>query len=128
MPFGFSLVEGFLLALGTAVFLVGGRFLIALARRDGDASEALQRTGRWSMAVIFGAGAAGSVGLIQLGDILGSATGFIATHPFAVSNGLITGLGAGVSAGLLSPSPEQFVGLAMVLVGLVLVTYEVADE
>ena len=122
-----DLVEGLLLVLGVAVVLTGTRFLLALARGE-DPRESFMITGRWSLSLLAAAGAAGSMGLIQLGDIVGMATTFISTHPFAVSNGIVAGLGAAVSGGLLSVSPAQFMGIAIAVVGLVMLLYEVEEE
>jgi len=121
-----DLFGGVLLALGVAVVLIGLRFLVALARGE-EAREALDITGRWTFGLIGGALAVGTMGLVQLGDVVGMLTVFIGQHPFAVSNGLITGLGAGLAAGLVDLSAEQFVGLAIAIVGVVMLVYEVGE-
>lgn len=120
-------LDGLLLALGLAVVLVGLRFLIALARGE-EAREALDITGRWAFGLLGGAFAIGAMGLVEFGDIVGMLTMFISTHPFAVSNGVVTALGAFVAGGWLELSAEQFVGVAIALVGVVMLVYEVGDD
>lgn len=120
------LVQGLLLALGLAVVLIGLRFLIALARGE-EAREALDITGRWTVGLLGGAFAVGGMGLVELGDIVGMLTVFVGSHPFAVSNGLITGLGAGLAAGVLELGPQQFVGVAIAIIGVTLLVYEVSS-
>ena len=122
MPF--SLVNGLLVALAAVLALVVGRFLVALAR-DEEPRDALEITGRWSAGIAGAAGAAGAMGLVQFADIVAAATGFIGTHPFAVSNGAVTALGAFVAGGWLDLSSGEFVGVAIALVGAVMLLYEV---
>jgi len=119
-------IDGLLLALGAFVILVALRFLVALARGE-DASMALSMTGRWTAGLVGGAFAVGGMGLVELADVVGMLTAFISTHPFAVSNGLVTGLGAFVAGGFLDLSTGQFVGVAIALVGITMLVYEVAD-
>lgn len=124
MPF--SLVNGALVALAAVLALVGGRFLIALAR-DEEPREAIEITGRWSAGLVGAAGAAGAMGLVQFADIVAAGSQFVATHPFAVSNGVVTALGAFVAGGWLELSSGEFVGVAIALVGAVMLLYEVAE-
>jgi cobalamin biosynthesis protein CbiD len=119
-------VDGLLLALGALVLIVGLRYLLALARGEG-LREAAMMTGRWTWALIGGIFAVGAMGLVQFGDLVGMAVEFIATSPFGVSNALLTGLGAFVAGGWLELSASQFVGVAIALVGLVMLAYEVSD-
>jgi len=127
MPLGLDLVGGLALLVATALVLVVGRTLVAIARGE-DPREAVEITGRWSASILGAAGAAGAMGLVELADVLGMVVAFIGSHPLAVSNGLVTGLGAAVSGGIFSPTPEQFVGIALMLVGLTMVVYNVGDD
>lgn len=125
MPSGW-LVDGLLMALAASLALVTVRFLVALSR-DEEPREALEITGRWSAGLVGAAGAAGAMGLVQFADIVAAGSQFVATHPFAVSNGVVTALGAFVAGGWLSLSSTQFVGVAVALVGAVMLMYEVGE-
>lgn len=122
------LVQGALLALGALVVLIVGRFLVAWADDDTDAREALDITGRWTAGVAGAAFAAGALGLVQFGDIVAMGAEFIGGHPYAVSNGITALLGWLALDGVLNVSGEQFAGLALAVVGIVLLLYEVEDD
>jgi hypothetical protein len=122
----FSLVEGVLMAVAAVVLLVGVRFLVALANGE-PADDALSITSRWTAGIAGAAFSAGALGLVQLGDAVGMATMFIGSHPFAVSNGLVAGLGAFALGGVLELSPTQYLGVSVALIGAVMLLYEVAD-
>jgi hypothetical protein len=121
-----SLVEGAMMAAGAAAVLVVVRYLIAYAREE-DAGEALSITSRWGAGLIGAAFSLGATGLVELGDAVGMLTMFVGSHPFAVSNGLVAGLGAAASEGLVSLSGPQFLGVAIALVGITMLIYEVGD-
>lgn len=115
---GFAGILGFVLLV---------RFLIGLARTDGNAALAWDRTNRWAAGVAAGIGSAGAVGLIEFGDTIGMLVGYIASHPFIVSNVGIAGLGAGALSGAITISMEQYLGLALMIVGVVFMLVE-AEE
>jgi hypothetical protein len=126
------LVNGLLLALAAFVLIVGLRFVVAYINAPDDRSIsplslAIDTTSRWTWGLIGGAFAVGGLGLVQLADIIGMVTMFVGSHPYFVSNGLVTGLGAGVAAGLVDLSAGQFVGIAVALLGLTMLVYEVTD-
>lgn len=107
--------------------IVGLRFAIALANASGDEgalSTAFARTGRWSLMLASGIGSAAAVGLIQFGDLVGGAFAFLVGHPYFASNFGILGIGAGALSGLVSLSPQQFVGIGIMIVGIVMVSVE----
>lgn len=124
MPF--SLVEGVLMAVAAVAVLVGVRFLIALAD-DKEVGYAARVTGRWSAGIVGAAAAAGATGLVQLGDAVGMITMLIGSHPLALSNGLVAGLGAFALGGFVELSPTQYIGASIALIGAVMLLYEVAD-
>jgi hypothetical protein len=126
VPFGFSLLEGLLMAVAAVALLVGGRFLVAIAN-DEEPREAISITSRWTLGLIGAAGAAGGMGLVQFADIVGMVTMFIGSHPFAVSNGLVAAVGAATIGGFLSLSPEGYLGVSVALIGAVMLLYEVVD-
>ena len=122
----FSVAEGLLLAVAALLVTVSVRFLVALARGE-PADDALSITGRWTAGIAGAAFAAGGVGLVQLADAVGMLTMFVGSHPLAVSNGLVAGLGAFVAGGFLELSAPQYLGLSVALVGATMLLYEVAD-
>ncbi|MBO4248374.1 hypothetical protein IL252_11170 [Halomicrobium sp. IBSBa] len=127
MPFGsLDLLAGAGALFGVLALVFVGRYAVAYARSD-DFEVAWDRTTQWTMAVAMGLGAAVSTGLIQLGDLLAAGFEFVVGHPFAVSNLGITGLGAGALSGVVSLSSSQFVGLAVMIVGAILLFVEVDD-
>lgn len=116
-----DVVAGLLLAMVVGGLILGARFYIAYRRADDNIGEAAARTGRWTFAIVGGAFAAGATGLVQLGDILSQVFGFIVAHPFFVSNFGTIGLGAlGISGSIIITS-DQYIGLAIVVVGIVFV-------
>lgn len=117
-------VNGLLIAVGALVVygIVRGVYYY---RKDGDASESAVDAGRDVQVVLGGAFAVGAMGIVQFADILTMAGEFVAGHPFAVSNGLTAGIGVLGLAGLVDIGPQQFVGVALVATGLVLMLYEV---
>ncbi|GGN92261.1 hypothetical protein [Haloarcula pellucida] len=114
-------VGAFVAILGVVIL---ARFGIAYARSD-DLSVSWDRTTRWTMMLATGVAGAVTVGLIQFGDLVGMAVEFVVSHPYFVTNIGITSLGAGALSGLFTLSTGQFVGIAMMLVGLVFLVVEV---
>jgi len=121
-----ELVKGFALAGATALAIVLVRFLLALARGE-EADDAARITGRWTLGIIGAAGAVGALGLMELADVMGMLTMFVGSHPLAFSNGLVTALGAFVAGGWLELSARAFLGVAIALVGITMLIYEVGD-
>lgn len=115
---------GVFIGIFGAVLLL--RFGVAYARSE-DLRVSFDRTTQWTMAVAMAVGSAVSFGLIQFGDLVTGAVEFIVTHPYFVSNFGITGLGAGALSGVFSLSTDQFIGIAIALIGLVFIVVEV-DE
>jgi hypothetical protein len=120
------LLEGLLMLLAATVLLLGVRWLVALANGE-DPRDAALITGRWTAGLLGAAGAAGALGLVQLADIVGMVTMFVGNHPFAVSNGLVAGLGAFVADGSLALSSGQFLGIAVAIAGVVMLFSEVSS-
>ncbi|WP_254271094.1 hypothetical protein [Haloarcula marina] len=120
MPYGLDLLAGAgaVAAVLGLVFLA--RFGVAYARSE-DLEIAWDRTTKWAMTLAMGLGAAVSVGLIELGAVVSGGFEFIVGHPFVVSNLGVTGLGAGALSGLFTLSTGQFIGLALMLIGVVFV-------
>lgn len=116
-------IGAFLLIMGAFVL---ARFLIAYARSD-DLSVSWDRTTEWVTAIAMGIGGAVTMGLVQFGDLIGMAVEFIVSHPYFVSNFGITGLGAGALSGLFTLTTSQFVGIAVMVIGVVFLVVEV-DE
>jgi len=112
------------MAVAAVLALVSVRFLVAVARGE-EPEKAFEITSRWSAGLVGAAGAAGALGLVQLADIVGMITMFVGSHPLAVSNGLVAGLGAFVAGGFLELSAGQFIGLSIAIVGAVMLFYEV---
>jgi len=127
---GFDPVGALLMGFLVVLLVITGRFLVAYARVR-DRRDALSRafviTGRWTLALIFGAMGAAAVGLVQAGDILGAAFGFIISHPYFVTNFGILGIGAGGLSGLFTLTGQQFIGVGMLIVGVVFPSVEVDD-
>jgi len=120
-----NIAAGILLAMFVAVIVLGARFFVAYRNSGDDIGRAAARTGRWTFAIIGGAFAAGATGLVQLGDILGQVFAFVVGHPYFVTNVGTIGLGwLGLSGGIVITA-DQYVGIAMAFVGLVLLFVEV---
>ncbi|QLH83221.1 hypothetical protein [Halosimplex pelagicum] len=127
---GLDFVGAFLMGFVLVLLVVLGRFLMAYARvrdRRDALSTATAITGRWALALILGGMSAVAVGLVQFGDIVGVAFGFIVGHPYFVTNFGILGIGAGGLSGLISISGQQFIGIGMLIVGVVFLSVEVDD-
>lgn len=124
MPLSVMAGIGAFLAIMLLVFAV--RFVIAYAR-TGTPWMAWDKTTKWATGIALAVGSATTMGLIQFGDLVGGAAAFIGGHPYFVSNIGITGLGAGALSGLVQLSTDQFVGIAIAIVGLVMLLVEV-DE
>ena len=119
-------MNGALLALVGVLVLVGGRFAVAYARDD-DLRDAAMMTRESVVAVVAGTFAVGAMGLVQLADFLGFVGSWLAGHPFAASNGILGGIGAlGAFVGF-EISASQWLGLALIVPGLILVAKEVDD-
>jgi len=127
-----DLMGGILVAMGVIVGSVLLRFLVAYARaRDRNRNDALRRaatqTGQWTIGVAVGIGSAVALGLVQFGDIVGTLFGFIGGHPFFASNLGVIGLGAGALSGLVSLSTDQYIGVALMIVGATFLFTQVDD-
>jgi len=120
------LIDAAVMALVALVVLTGGRFLVALASGE-DPRDSFEITGRWTFGLLGAATAVGAMGLVQLADIVGMLTMFVGSHPLAFSNGLVAGLGAFVAGGWLDIGPAQFIGVSLMLVGVVMLLLEVDD-
>lgn len=122
-----NLAAGLCAALLVLVVPIVVRFGIEYVRSDGDTSKALKMTNRWVMAIATAVGGLAATGVIQFGDLLGSAFSFVVNHPFVVSNLGITGVGVAGLSGAVGMSADQFVGVALLLVGLVFLSGRVDD-
>ncbi|WP_415381467.1 hypothetical protein [Halosimplex sp. TS25] len=125
-----DVVGAVLMGILLVVLVITGRFLMAYARvrdRRDAFSRAFVITGRWTLTIIFGGMGAVAVGLVQFGDIIGTAFGFIVGHPYFVTNFGIMGIGAGGLSGLFTITGQQFIGIGMLIVGLVFLSVEVED-
>lgn len=122
----FDPMNGVILALGALVIILAGRTALAYSRGK-DPGAALAATGRWTFAVVGGIFTAGFTGLAQAGDLVAQLTAFIAGHPFAVSNAGVGLLGWLGFSGQIALGPNQFVGLALAIVGAVWVVRGVDD-
>lgn len=121
-----------LLVLGTVVVVLGVRYLIAYLNTPDGADDrfqrALNRTGRWLGMIAGGVVVAVATGLVQFGEIVTLLTDLIGGSPFLVSNLAGIGLGAATLSGLLDLSPDQYVGIALAIVGAVFVISEVTES
>lgn len=126
---GVTLVELLLIILGGAVGIVGLRYVIAYLNSRGEdrLEKAARTTGMWLAMIATGVAGAVAIGLVQLGDIVGMLTQFVGGHPFIVSNLAGIGIGAGALTGLFDLSADQYVGVAMAIVGAVFLISEVTD-
>lgn len=121
-----AVLNGLLLSLGAFAALVAGRMLVNFAQGN-NLRESATETGRWTSMILGSLFAVGGMGLVEFADILGMAASFAGSHPFAVSNGLTTILGALGLAGLVDISPEQYIGAGIAIVGVVMLITEVND-
>lgn len=136
MPLGSLDVVGaaIIFSVGMAL-IVAVRWLTAWLRaRMGDAEKApdasavefaSDRTARWVGTVIAGIAGAVGIGLVQFADVVGMATMFLGQHPLAAVYAGVAGLGALVIEGFVSMSGERYLGVALAVLGLVMVAIEV---
>jgi hypothetical protein len=127
---GIDFVGAFLMGLLLVVLIVLGRFLIAYSRvrdRRDALSRAFAITGKWTLMVIVGGMSAVAVGLVNFADVVNVAFGFIVGHPYFVSNFGVSGLGAGALSGVFPVTGQQFVGVGLLIVGVVFLSVEVDD-
>jgi hypothetical protein len=119
-----------IIALGGVAGALIVRYLVAYvnARGDNQARKAAGTTADWLGMVAGGIVAAGAAGIGTFGDIAGQIFALIGGNPFAISNLGAIGLGAANLGGLLSLSVEQYVGVALLLAGLVFVFSEVENQ
>ena len=109
-------------AVGVILFV--GRGLVALSEGR-DLEESVMMSSRFMGALVGGVVVTVSVGLMGIGETLSILTEFIASHPFAVSNFAIAGIGAVGLGGLAELGAAQFLGIALLIVGLTFVIMEV---
>jgi hypothetical protein len=121
-----DVVDGALLALVAAVLVVGGRFLVAY-RREEDLGEAADITAEAVIAVVAGAFGVGAMGLVELSQLLGGLTSWIGMHPFGVSNGILAGLGAVTAWAGITVSPQQWLGVGLLVPAVVLLLYDLEE-
>jgi len=127
-----DLMAGLLATIAVIGGAIALRFGVAYARardrrRESPLRYAVTQTGEWTIGIAVGIGGAVAMGLVQFGDIIGTLFGFIGGHPYFASNLGVIGLGAGALSGLVSLSTDQFVGIALMLVGAVFLATEVDD-
>lgn len=117
----------FLVFVAVLIVPIGLRFAIAFARADDDNAiqTAFERTGRWAYGIAGAAAGVVGMGFVEFGDLVAEVVGFVGGHPYFASNFAITGLGAGVVSGMVSLSTDQFIGIALMIVGVVFVVVEV---
>jgi hypothetical protein len=119
-------MNGLLLAGVAIVLLVVGRFVLALGR-DKSAGEAAEITSGTVAAVLGAAFSVGAMGIINGLEILGSLAGFVGESPFLVSNGILGGLGALTAWLGWQVTISQWIGLTLLVPGVVLLLYEAED-
>lgn len=121
-----------LLVLGTLIGVLVLRMVIAYLNTPDMADDrfqrALNRTARWVGMIVGGITVAIATGLVQFGEIVTLLTDLIGGSPFLVSNLAGIGLGAATLSGLLDLSTDQYVGIALAIVGGVFVLSEVVDD
>lgn len=137
MVFGLGMVGTIaLVAVGVPVLLFLARFVVAYTKLSTDDApaparddfwQALGRSGRWLTMLFAGLLGAMATGLVGFGEFLDLATQFVSGHPFAVANVGTISLGALGLGGLVDLTPSLYVGLALGIVGFVLVVSEVRD-
>lgn len=116
-----------LLALGAGVGVVVLRFLIAAVNTEGDLQDSVGKTAMFVGLVVGSVLAALATGLASFGDIIGQIVAFVGGHPFVASNLAGIGLGGAALSGLVTLSADQYVGIALLLVGAVFVVQEVSE-
>jgi len=119
-----NVVAGVVAAATVLAVVILGRLVVAYARSD-DLGASVMRTGRWTWALVLGMFGLVSTGIMQFGDIIGGLFGFVVGHPYTVSNGIGIGLGALGISGALRITTDQYVGLALMAVGVVFLFTEV---
>ncbi|WP_152436430.1 hypothetical protein [Halosimplex carlsbadense] len=127
---GIDFVGAILMGVLLAFVVALGRFLVAYSRvrdRRDALSTAFAITGRWTLALILGGASAVGVGLVQFGDIVAMTVGFVVSHPYFVTNFGIIGIGAGGLSGLFTITGQEFIGIGMLIVGVVFLSVEVDD-
>lgn len=122
-----DVVGGLLAGVGLLTAVVLGRFILAYASADGDdeLATAFAQTGRWAYGTAGAAAGVVGLGIVEFGDILGQMFGFIAGHPYFASNLGIVGLGAGALSGVFALTASQYIGVAIAILGAVLLVVEV---
>jgi len=116
-----DIVAGLLLALVVSVLILAARFFVAYRSSGDDIGRAAARTGRWTFAIVGGAFGAGATGLIQPAAILDLLFQFVAGHPFTVANIGTIGLGWLGITGNIVITGDQYIGIALAIVGLVFI-------
>ena len=124
-----DIVGGFLVASAVMAAILFVRFVIAYANADGRSpfQSALSRTGKWTFGLVAGVFSTVAVGLVQFGDLVGMTVGFIVGHPYFASNFGVAGVGAGALSGMWTLTAQQYLGVALAIVGLVFLVVEVDD-
>ncbi|MFC6757885.1 MULTISPECIES: hypothetical protein [Haloarcula] len=116
-----DIIGGLLLAMFVGGLILLARFFVAYRRTGDDIGRAAARTGRWTFAIVLGAFTAGATGLLQLADITSMVFEFVVAHPFTVSNLGTIGLGwLGISGGIVITG-DQYIGIALAIVGIVFI-------
>lgn len=122
----------FIMVFGGALLVVAGRYIAAYLNAPGSAEDrfewATNRTAGWLSMIVGGVVAAAGIGIVQGVDIVAQISMFIAGHPFAFSNLAAIGLGAGALSGLLELTVDQYVGVAMAIVGGTFLLQEVYGD
>jgi hypothetical protein len=118
--------------LVAAVAIVAGRYVVAYLNTSEMADDRFQmatnRTARWLGMLFGGVVTTVVIAIVQGADILGMAANFIGGHPFIVSNLAGISLGAGALSGVFQLTVDQYVGIAMMLVGATFLIQEVYGD
>lgn len=132
MVLGMDLGSLALLAVGALVGVFVVRYAIAYLNTPDMAEDrfqrALNKTARWGGVVFGGIVMAVATGLVTFGEVLDLITQLIGGAPFLVSNLAGIGLGAATLSGLLQLSPDQYIGIALAIVGGVFLISEVVEN
>lgn len=122
-----TLLTALLLGLVALALGIGLRFGLAMARGR-DPQKASKITTRSAVAVVGAALSLLTVGLSAAAELGGGAFAWVSAHPFAASNGALGAFGAVSSWAGIGVEPWQWLAVAMLIPGVVLLVYELSEE
>jgi drug/metabolite transporter (DMT)-like permease len=124
LPGDNPLVAGVVLLVGAVALAWVGRAAVAAVN---DREEPIATANMWVGALAGGVASVVGMALASGADVLVMLAELVAGNPVAVSNFGVAALGAAAIEGLLSMSGQQYLGIAMAIVGAVLVVREGYD-